>query len=390
LLDHNADLDIADQDGRTPLILAYKLRLTEIQEYLQERGADQSALEKEKQEEDETKIGPCGNLEKTFKTTPAKIHCLTSTHTNVWGGTTDGSIFVWDLLGELIVHAEKLFSPSLVLYGILDMIAIDDEVWALTGTKEINILKLNPKYIVSMRKKPDVFDTKKCVDIVKTLSAEDFEIGCLTKADDKTLYGSSNFINNTILIYSWMTKPPYTRKKDILQIPEGNDQITKLCHNELSTKMLFSKENLFLAFNKYVFVFSSKQPYQYQGVLEDHKNRITAMVEVQGKLWTASRDSSIRVWEIVGDRRVCLSALENAHEDQVNCLVVAGNLQVISGGADSKIKSRSAKVHQLSREREREFQSQAAHETAIECLHWVPKTKNLWVASLDKTVTIWS
>jgi len=327
-------------------------------------------------------------LEKTFKTTPAKIHCLTSTQTNVWGGTTDGSIFVWDLSGELIVHAEKLFSPSLVLYGILEMITVEDEVWALTGTKEINILKLNTKHIASLRKKPDTSD-KQCVAIVKTLSVEDVEIGCLTKSEDyKALYGCSSFVNNTITIYSWMTKSPYTRKKDTLQIPEGNDQFTKLCNNELSTKIHFSKDNLFVAINRYVFVFSSKQPHQYQGVLEEHKNRITALVEAQGKLWTASRDSSIRLWEITPDKRVCLSALENAHEDQVNCLLVAGNLQVISGGADSKIKSRSAKVQQLSREREKEFQS--AHENEIECLHWVPKTKNLWVASLDKNVSIWS
>jgi len=113
------------------------------------------------------------------------------------------------------------------------------------------------------------------------------------------------------------------------------------------------------------------------------------MVEAQGKLWTASRDASIRQWEIIGDKRVCLSSLENAHEEHVSCLAVAGNLQVISGGADSKIKRRSAKVL-LSRDRETEFQS--THENQIECLHWVAcgKIKHLWVASADKSITIWS
>jgi len=148
--------------------------------------------------------------------------------------------------------------------------------------------------------------------------------------------------------------------------------------------MLFSKDNLFVAVNKYVYVFSVK--HQYQGVLEEHKHRITALAEAQGKLWTASRDASIRLWEIVENKRVCVSVIENAHDEQVNCLAVAGDLQVISGGADSKIKSRSVKGLQLSRERE----FIKMHESDVECVHWVVKTKNLWAASLDKSVSIWS
>jgi len=347
--------------------------LTELQEFIQERDAEQS----EKQEEEE-KIGPCrGKLEKTLKT-HTKIHCLTSTSTNVWGGTEDGSIYVWDLSGGEVIVQEKLFNLSLV-----QMISVEDEVWILSGTKEINILKLNIKL---QRKKSEPID-KKYVEIVKTLVAEDFEMGCLTKFDDKQIYAGTSIVNNTITIYNWTTKPPYNRKKDILQVPEVYDNITKQCNNEPITKMLFSKDNLFLAIHRFVFVFA-KQPHHFQGVLDDHKNHITSMVEAQGKLWTASRDASIRQWEIKEDKRVCLSSLENAHEEQVTCLAVAGNLQVISGGADSKIKRRSAKV-QLSRDKEIEFQSN--HENQIECIYWAcGKSKYLWVASVDKSITIWS
>jgi len=217
------------------------------------------------------------------------------------------------------------------------------------------------------------------VEIFKTL-AEDFEVGCLTKYEDKPIYGGGSIVNNTITINYWTTKPHYNRKKETLQVPESNENI-KQCNNELVSKILFSKDNLFIVINRFVFVFSAKQPHQYQGLLDDHKQRITAIVETQGKLWTASREC-IRQWEIVGDKRVCLSTLENVHE---GFLVAVGNLQIISGGSDCKIKSRSAK-EKLSRDREKEIQTL---ESPIDFLHWVAKSKQLWVAT-SENLTMWS
>jgi len=384
LLDNNADLNIADQDGRTPLILAFKLHLTEIQEFLISRGADQSGLDKEKQDEEENKYGPCrGVLVKHYKTNPGvKIHCFTATSNNVWGGATDGSILVWDLYGELVVHADKVFPNSIV-----DMVSVEDEVWVLSPPKDINILKLNVKYAGTGRKKSEGND-KKLIDS-KPLQSEEFEIGCLAKYDDKYMYGGSTFKDNTITLYCWSTKPPYTRKKDVLQINDNNPEIPKLCNQDpLPIKIQYSRDHLFIAVNKFVFIFSSKGNHQFQHVLDDHKSRITAMVEAQGRLWTASKDSSIRLWEISDTKKVCLSTLENAHdEENVSSLAVVGNQQVISGGGD-KLRSRSTKSNSLIREREREFQT--IHDHGIDCLLWIPKTKYLWVSSLDKSISIWS
>jgi len=141
-----------------------------------------------------------------------------------------------------------------------------------------------------------------------------------------------------------------------------------------------------VAINKFIFIFS-KNNHQYQGVLDEHKSRITAIVESPGKLWTASRDGSIRLWEI-SDTRKCLGTLENAHDGEVLCMAVVGNQQVISGGVDCKIRSRSTKFNTLDREREKEFQN--IHDNYIECLFWQPKSKHLWVSSLDKSISIWS
>uniref|UniRef100_A0A6B2L0Z3 Uncharacterized protein n=1 Tax=Arcella intermedia TaxID=1963864 RepID=A0A6B2L0Z3_9EUKA len=389
LIENNADLEIADQDRRTPLLLAQKLRHTEIEEILVAKGVSEGvekngpivAQTLSQSTDEEVKHGSLkGVLEKTLKTAPQKIHCLTSTTTHVWGGTTDGSVFVWDLNGELVTHVEKLFPGQ---FGILDAVVVEDEVWFLTAGKDITITKLNPKLVGKPKK--EGFD-RKSIEIVKTLSTDDMEIGCLTKFEDKTVYAGSTFTNNSITIYSWQTKAPHTKKKHTLTVNESNEQIYKLCGDDSqSTKIHFTKDYLLIALNKFVFVFSHK--YQYQGVFEEHKNRVTSVLDVKGKIWSSSRDSSICIWEVTGDKRTCLSTLEQAHEEQVNCLAVAGD-DVVSGGADSKIKYRNAKTTQLNKEKERELPSQ--HNNYIECMHWVSKTKNLWVASLDKTLSIWS
>jgi len=113
-------------------------------------------------------------------------------------------------------------------------------------------------------------------------------------------------------------------------------------------------------------------------------------VESRGKVWTGSKDSSIRLWDISDTKKAtCLSTLENAHDGEVLCLTIVGNQQVISGGADFKIRSRSTKSNILDRDREKEFQG-IIHDNYIECLFWQQKSKYLWVSSLDKSISIWS
>jgi len=223
----------------------------------------------------------------------------------------------------------------------------------------------------------------------KTIVAEDFEIGCLPKSDDQNIYGGSIFKDNTISLYSWSTKPPYIRKKDVFQINDpNNEQISKLCNGDpFPIKIYFSKEFIFIAISKFIFIFF-KNNHQYQGVLDEHKSRITAIVESPGKIWTASRDASIRLWDISESKRVCLSTLENAHDGDILCLTVVGNQQVISGGIDGKIRSRSTKFSTLEREKEKEFQ--LVHDNYIQCLFWQPKSKHLWVSSIDKSISIWT
>jgi len=233
---------------------------------------------------------------------------------------------------------------------------------------------------------------KKILETTKPPLPEDSEIGCLAKFDDQTIYGASNFKDNTITLYIWSSKPPYNRKKEVLQINEPNniDQISKLCNPDpFPIKIHFSKDYLFIAINKYIFIFSKANNHAYHGVLDEHKSRITAIVESRGKVWTASRDCSIRLWEISDTKKAsCLSALENAHDGEVLCMAIVGNQQVISGGADFKIRSRSAKSNTLDREREKEFKG--IHDNYIECLFWEQKSKYLWVSSLDKSISIWS
>jgi len=221
--------------------------------------------------------------------------------------------------------------------------------------------------------------------------AEDSELGCLAKSDDQTIYGGANFKDNTITLYSWTTRQPYMRKKDVLIINEPNNDIffKNLCNPDpFPIKIHFSKENVFIAINKFIFIFSKAINHTYQGVLDEHKSRITAIVESRGKLWTASQDSSIRLWEISEGKKACSSTLENAHDGLVLCMTVVGNQLVISGGGDGKIRSRSTKFNTLERENEKEL-FQVIHEGYIECLFWQPKSKVLWVSSLDKSISIW-
>jgi len=231
---------------------------------------------------------------------------------------------------------------------------------------------------------------KKILETTKPPLPEEAEIGCLAKFDDQTIYGGSNFKDNTITLYLWSAKTPFNRKREVLQINEPNnlDQISKLCNQDpFPIKIHFSKDYMFIAINKYIFIFS-KANHAYHGVLDEHKSRITSIVESRGKVWTASRDSSIRLWEISETKKACLSTLENAHDGEVSCMTIVGNQQVISGGSDCKIRSRTTKGNTLDRDREKEFQG--IHDSYIECLFYQQKSKFLWVSSLDKSISIWS
>jgi len=131
--------------------------------------------------------------------------------------------------------------------------------------------------------------------------------------------------------------------------------------------------------------------FSLKGVLKGHTDLVTDIVEVpscvkggSSLIWTASRDLSIRVWDIDKDKSrnlVPVKEILNAHKSWVQCLAVVGPLQVLSGASDGKIKSWSTKTYTSN-----EFPDH--HTKDIQSMYW-SKRNVLWVGSVDKTVTVW-
>jgi len=365
LVENKCNLDLRDKDGRSALVLAYKLGHERLVGYLISKGANTENLDFTITEESSEYIdvSPCHGrfIKEIVPDPPTKVLAIAEQDDKLWCGCDDGSIIVYHLPSEeLLCHLEKIQKRF-----IHDILIFEDTVWALSGNREIYLWKWRPN-----AETKNVNDPAKLI-LVAVLCQP--EINCIIRIENE-IYGGS--CNNTI--YVWNAKLPIECKE--IQLAVTPFPIPLQEFEKFVSCMLFYRDTLFVAVKKVILYFDAKT-LEYKGYFEGHNNLVSRMLALGDKLYSCSRDGSIRCWNISTGK--CEKVVDKLHGGDIFSICYTGDDQLLSAGVDSNILSWDIKTLQL----RKKFQKR--HTREIVNLYWSDRHKRLWVGSHDKLITVW-
>lgn len=361
LVEYNANLEIPDKYGRKPLFIAYKLGYEDIAECLVSLGADTEVLELSGKDETGDSVYPCQGIFVSYLPmndiqSTVKVLCFCECNGKIWGGCNDGSLLIWDSSTmKVLCYYEKIQKKT-----IHHIVNVDDtEVWSLSGNKEIYIWKFD--------------DDKNEIEKIDILTTNDpnEDINCIIRVDENHIYGGG-FNGN---LYIWNIKQ---RKHKVFKLEISAVKLHD--YEKFITSMSYSNGILYVVLLKYIFFYDIKT-LTCRGVFEGHTDIITSIFPHSSWLWTASRDNTIRIWNI--NTKECVKILNDAGGGQVTCMIGTSHDQVLTGGSDGRIRSWNIKTMNWKKT------FCLKHHRDISCLYWQEKNMDLWVGGLDKNASVW-
>ena len=192
--------------------------------------------------------------------------CQGRTTSQIWSGSSNGVICVWNLDGSLVetinAHTKQIFS----------MILVGDCVWTVSADEVIRIyLARNAKLKKEIKNTP---------------------ILCLAAVGPKSVWGGG--MDSYVYIYD--AKGAKQKKK--IRVIEGGPLFC--IHLVESTGCIWIGTDLP---GKSIVVVNSKGKVlpNYQAVGQAHRKKVNAIIESNGLIWSCSSDRTIMIWTLDGE-----------------------------------------------------------------------------------------
>eukprot|EP01128_Nolandella_sp_AFSM9_P000616 TRINITY_DN10768_c0_g1_i1.p1 TRINITY_DN10768_c0_g1~~TRINITY_DN10768_c0_g1_i1.p1 ORF type:complete len:613 (+),score=129.71 TRINITY_DN10768_c0_g1_i1:89-1840(+) len=371
LVESKCNLALADVDGRTPLALAESLGHAKIEDYLLKNNAPHDF---EDSQTNETLHEFSGEFISQISTpSGVKILCLAEEGSRMWGGGSDGTLFVWETLtGKLLCMKEKAHG------GLIHQIVIEGtKVWVLSEDDDLSVWKF---YRGDTLNAPDV---KK----IKKLQCSS-RLHCLCKSKQKIWAGSTAGV-----VYSWTLKKDYPCKRITFEVAsdstsDSGGSPSNIEADDIISQLVCSETMLFAVVKNTVFAFDMKilsGPFSQHALrhrLTAHSDQVNDLVFEDPILYTVSKDATMKAWDLDEDKLT--SSQENPAKVYVTKFIALGSDRFLSCGFEKVVRIWDSKLELIET-----IQLDEHHSREIATMFWSGNSGRLWLSSLDKSVSLW-
>jgi len=280
-------------------------------------------------------------------TLPSSIQCmlyvpasLTGSVSQVWVGTTDGAITIWNTNGTRIetinAHSSQIFT----------MILVNDTIWT-SSSDGIRI------YLSRTSK------------LKKEIKVSKEPLLCLHRVGKTVWAGSTDGY-----VHVFDIKAMKAKKK--IKVIDFGPIYSMLCIESLQVVWIGTDQP-----DRSIVVYSTK----YKPLSENqtgHSKKVTGIIDVKGMVWTCSADRTIKIWN--PENGECVRLLQG-HTGPIYALNYCGT-HVWSGSWDKTVILWDSGYQSFYKEFE-------PHGDAVSCIVYVPDTKAIWTGSFDRTILCW-